>query len=154
MIFVSFLLEVLTASYLNFNTILIPLFTLMSFIFIINNKNIYILTIIVGVLYDILYTSTPFLNTYIFLFLIFILKKIDTKNISLKNALFINFFIIILYKIIIFSILIFFNKIDFNLYIILNEIKSSIIINLIYTIILYFINKKIKYNRTLNKNMI
>ena len=137
MIFVSFLLEVLTASYLNFNTILIPLFTLMSFIFIINNKNIYILTIIVGVLYDILYTSAPFLNTYIFLFLIFILKKIDTKNISLKNALFINFFIIILYKIIIFSILIFFNKIDFNLYIILNEIKSSIIINLIYTIILY-----------------
>ena len=154
MIFVSFLLEVLTASYLNFNTILIPLFTLMSFIFIINNKNTYILTIIVGVLYDILYTSAPFLNTYIFLFLIFILKKIDTKNISLKNALFINFFIIILYKILIFSILIFFNKIDFNLYIILNEIKSSIIINLIYTIILYFINKKIKYNRTLNKNMI
>lgn len=154
MIFVSFLLEVLIASYLNFNTILIPQFTLMSFIFIINNKNIYILTIIVGVLYDILYTSTPFLNTYIFLFLIFILKKIDVKNISLKNVLFINFLIIILYKILIFSILIFFNKIDFNIYIILNEIKSSIIINLIYTIILYFINKKIKYNRTLNKNMI
>lgn len=154
MIFISFLLDVIISSYLSFNTVLIPLFTLMTFIYIINNKNIYKLTLIVGVLYDVLYINTPFLNTYVFLFIVFILKKIDVKNISFKYILFINLLIIVFYKIIIYFVFMFFNKIDLSLYIILNEIKSSIIINLIYTSILYFINKKFKYNRTLNKNMI
>ncbi len=136
-------------------SIFTPLLTLMSIIIIyplyIKKKKEYLITIFVtGIIYDLLYTNQLFLNAIVFLIIgliiIYLYKKITINYISI---LLFSLIIIILYIAITGLILLIFNVVPVNSSKILYIIKNSILLNLIYSEILFFIMKKIpkKYKK-------
>ena len=86
----TFFLDITFNLYININ-LLYPMFTLSSLIilyFLIKNKNNYlILSIILGFIYDLIYSST-FINTVLFFIISLIIKNIFNKNISIIKILF------------------------------------------------------------------
>lgn len=132
---------------------LIPLTTLLSLILIYpylydSKRNYYIICFITGLIYDIVYTNTLFLNSFIFLligYLISLLNIIITNN-SL-NVIIISLIIITIYRITTYLILVFVDYLNFNILDLFNSIIYSIILNIIYISIMYkitdLISKKI-----------
>lgn len=109
-----------------------------------NNKKYLITSFIYGLIYDIVFTNTLFLNALIFLLLAFIISKIY-RNFSMNflNVSVINICLIIIYRIINYLAIILINGFNFNYLLLLKSIYSSLIINIIYVLILNFIIKKI-----------
>ena len=88
LVLISLILDGIVSVYIN-NTILIPLFTLTSLVYIYKyyekKENIYFLiALIIGILYDSLYTDIILLNSLVFLFLAVIIKIL---NIYLSHKL-------------------------------------------------------------------
>lgn len=143
-ILLSFILDGIISSV---NNILLPLFSLLSLIFIYpyfkNNYIKYIVcSFILGLFYDVIYTNTPFFNAGIFLF-IGILNYCFFKyfkNNNLNNLL-LGICIIILYRLFTFLILLFVGFISFSFVNLLNSIYLSLVINLAYLYIFSVINK-------------
>lgn len=152
---VSFLLESVmsnifpsTLSNISYFT---TIYTIISLVIIYpyfnNEKKYFILIIVFGILFDILYTSTIFINTFIFI-LIGILTKIlynlFPENIFMTNI--ISYINIIIYHILTFIILTLTGYNNYNIILLLNIIIHSIIMTIIYTSISYLVIKKI-YNK-------
>lgn len=146
-IIISFLLEGIFTKFINLNSLFIPLFTITSLVILFayfNNKDKYfsyfITSIIFGFLYDIFYTNSLFINTFAFalnsLVIIFINNYLSP---SLLSKIGINIITIVFYRITTYFMLCLYGYINFNENILLKGIYSSIIVNLIYGIILYFI---------------
>lgn len=154
MIFISFLLDMILSSYLKYTSVFKPLFVISNLLFLDYKKQNTICVLICGILYDIAYTSTFPLNTLLFFGIYFILNKFNLKDKNIFLYLVLNTIIIIIYRFISLTIFSFFNVTSFNYIILFKEIYSSIILNLIYTCILYFIYKKSFKSRTSFKNMI
>lgn len=122
-----------------------PLLTIVSLILIYpfyqkKLKNYYLIAIITGLIYDLLYTNLLFLNSILFLFLAFIIKYLY-KNVET------NYLNIILYTIISISI---YESSQALLFIELNltpitftkliyKIVHSLLLNIIYAEMIYFI---------------
>lgn len=113
-----------------------PVFTLLSLIFL--KKNKYLIVIIIGLLYDITYTDTLFLNTIIFYSLLFFIQYYYSK---LKNN-FLNTFVlgiilIVIYRLSIYAILYIIGYINLE---IMSFIKILLLsfISLVYVAIRYF----------------
>ena len=110
-IIISFLLDGLLSIYRHYFIFdLLPLFTITSLIIIyplLYNKinNYYKIIIILGLLYDIVYTNTLLLNVSLFLLLSYIIKNyyFYLKN-NLFNGIILNIIIIMLYRFASFSI--------------------------------------------------
>ena len=143
-IIISFLLEGLISNYLS-SSLLRGVFTLISLSLIYpyyykDLNKYYILSFIIGFIYDITYTNTLFLNACVFLAIAFLIIKID-KIISnnLINSILIGCITIFLYRIIIYLIYIIIGKFNFNINILLSSITSSLILNIIYIILSYVI---------------
>lgn len=138
----TFFLDITFNLYININ-LLYPMFTLSSLIilyFLIKNKNNYlILSIILGFIYDLIYSST-FINTVLFFIISLIIKNIFNKNISIIKILFTLLTIIFIYDLSLFLYVVIVNKYSYSLNIFLNKYLSSLIINFIYIII--FCRKK------------
>lgn len=140
-VLISFYLEgILSKISFNFLT---PLTTLMSLILIYpylndSKKEYYISCFSIGLLYDIGYTNTMFLNAFIFLLLGFFITKINIyiKNNSF-NVILMSLIIIILYRLITYLILVFIDYLNFNINTLLNSIIYSLLLNFIYISILY-----------------
>lgn len=146
MIIFSFLLEGLISNYISF-----PFFlTLTALIFysnISNEENVIRYGLIIGVLYDITYTNTLFLNSILFFLIVIFLQNIDKKyKNKLSYFLLINVLIHICYIMITYLILILFRYFEFQIIFILKVIIEAILIDTIYFLILYFINHKIRYH--------
>lgn len=136
MIIISFLLEGILSNYIYK---FIPLFTLTSIVISSYYKQNDILkySVIIGILYDAVYTNTIILNSLLFFFIsLFILyfNKNITKNIF--NLIILNIIIITIYLIINYLLQIILNNIEFDLYLILKSILKSVITNTIYLFIL------------------
>ena len=104
-----------------------------------NDKKYFILIFIFGVLFDILYTSTIFVNTFIFIVIgivIKILYNILSDNVFMTNI--ISYIGIIVYHVLSFVILMFTGYGDYSIILLFNTI--------IYTSISYFVMKFI-YNK-------
>lgn len=148
LVLISLILDGIISVYTN-NTILIPLFTLTSLVYIYKyyekKENIYFLiALITGILYDSLYTDIILLNSLVFLFLAVIVKILNIYLSHKLNSTIVKLLvIIILYRIITYLILVLFNYIDFNFIYLFKSIYSSILINIIYLIIVTLIYKKI-----------
>ena len=115
-----------------------------------NKKDYLILCLISGIIYDWLYS--PFIIFYGIIFLaigIFSKYIFDNYEISYIKLLFYNILIITIYETLVFLIIIFFNLVNVNLYNLFYKIIHSLILNLIYGQVLYFIIEKIpkKYNK-------
>ncbi len=132
-----------------------PLLTLVSLIVIYpfyrKDENKYLLiAFITGVIYDLFYTNLIFFNGVLFLIIAFI-NKILQKNISLNtiNLLFETIGIIILYESLTGIILFAYNMVPITFYKVFYKIGHSLLLNIIYIEVIYYIIKKIpkKYKK-------
>lgn len=155
-IIISFILEGVLTNIINMNLILLPLFTIVSLVitypYIKNNYKFIIISIIIGLLYDIAYTNSLFINTFTFtlcsLLIIFIDKFIKE---SFIGRMCINIFMIIIFKTLSYLLLFIFSFIKFDYNILINGIISSLILNIIYGLLLYFICDRISIKLNIRK---
>lgn len=119
----------------------IPFFMIASIIVIgtfnIDKKDIYLVTFIFGIIYDLLYTDLVILHGFLFVSILFLsLKMMDgLKNFFLMICLF--YLICILYSLFMYLFSISFSSL--NIYIIINLLSKSFLINTLYFILLYVI---------------
>ena len=151
---ISFLLDGLLSNYMSINIIepsyFRTIYSIISLILIFNyfdNNSKYLKTLlIVGILFDIVYTNTFLLNVTIFLIIYLINKKI---NILIpNNILTINiktYLSIIIYHTLSFLILLLANYQNYSIKLLLLILSRSIIMTIIYTTISYFLLKKIYF---------
>ena len=138
-------------STLNDASIFTTIYIIISFVVIYNyfdnDKKYFILLIIFGLLFDMLYTGTFIFNVVLFLCIgifIKILNNIFPINIFTINI--ISLFSICLYHIMSFIILSLVSNIDYSFMLLINIIIGSILMTIIYTSISYFVMKYI-YNK-------
>lgn len=154
-IFISFFLDGILSFFINNNVIFNSLFTLTSLMVICRYYNkkdalkYLILCGVVGILFDIVYTDTLFLNAGLYLIIgVVIIKYFKLFRYNLLNSLLLLFIIICFYRTLTFIVLanVEFIKLDF--YQLFKSIYSSLVLNIIY-ISCYFFKRK-KYKRYLN----
>lgn len=149
--FLSLVLEGIISMLIGANSLLIPLFSIISLVvifpFMLNEKvKFLIYSVILGLIYDLVYTQTLFLNTIVFfLIALIIILFFKYLPINLVNSIVVTTILISLYRIIIYGIICLANLLDFNSRELFKSIYSSLIINYIYIFILYFCLKK--YNQ-------
>ena len=145
--FTSFILEGVLSNFLSLNSYFLPLFSLISLIIIypyFHRKEINYLKIctLFGFLYDVTYTDTFLVNTLLFPFLGFVIMFINTwLSNNFLNSGFLAFIVVILYRIIYYILLLFCGYTSFSLKHLFIFINHSFIGNILYAIILYFINQ-------------
>ena len=111
-------------------------------------ENIFIYSMIIGYLYDIVYTQTPFLNTILFIVLsIGIYCYYNFLPISFFNSLFLVLITILLFRIFTYFILVFVGVINTDYQLLFESIYASLLSNIIYYVVVSFILK-----RYFNKN--
>ncbi|MGE5456682.1 MAG: rod shape-determining protein MreD [Ignavibacteriales bacterium] len=156
-VIVSFFLDSILTSFIPIDSIFIPLFSLISLIVIYpyfhKEQNSYLkFSFLIGLLYDIVYTDTIFLNAFIFLLIGFCIKLIheyisnNAFNISIMSLC-----VVAIYRFITYFVLVMINYLNYNFNDLLVSIYSSLIVNVIYGIILYlttdFISRKYKIDK-------
>lgn len=156
---ISILLDGILTNYLPFLvndlSYLTPLLTVVS-IFIIyplNRKKelkFFILIFIVGIIYDLLYTNLLFLNGLLFI-LIALVSKLIYKNFEISYIKLILYIIIIiiLYESVYAGILFIYQVVPITFYKLVYKITHTLLLNIVYVEILYFIIKHIpnKYKK-------
>lgn len=155
-IIISFILEGAFTNLVSIDSIFLPLFTISSLVITypyFNKEKKYlfiIVSFIIGIIYDIAYTNSLFINTFTFvlcsLIIILINKYIKEHFIS---KMIINFIMLILFKLISYLLLFIFRFINFNYNTLLKGIYSSLILNIIYGMILYYVCYRV--DKKLNK---
>ncbi len=119
----------------------IPFFIIASIIVIgtfnVDKKDIYLITFIFGIIYDLLYTDLVILHAFLFVSILFLSLRImdGLKNFFLMIALF--YLICVLYSLFMYLFSISFSSL--NIYIIINLLSKSFLINTLYFMLLYFI---------------
>ena len=153
-IILSFTLDGLISTYLNANIIelsyLTTIFSVISIVIIYdyfeNQKKYLLVTIIMAILFDIVYTNTFLLNVIIFIIIYLIIKQLDyyiSNNIFTINIK--SLVAIYTYHIMTFIILLLTHYNSYDMKIFLNIILKSAINTIIYTTISYLILKKVYY---------
>ena len=148
-IIISFILDGVLTNFLPYGveniSLFTPLLTIVALVVIYNffyheEKKYYILSFIVGILYDLFYTNLLFLDGLLFLLIAFVITKIY-KLVGF-NYMWIALDIlisIIIYECSFALVIVIFNLIPMTIYRLLYKIGHSIILNIIYGEILYFI---------------
>lgn len=143
-LFLEMLMSNFFISTLGSSSLFITVYTIISFVIIYpyfnNDKKYFILVLVFGILFDILYTSTYFFVPLLFIILgmgIKFLYNIFPENIFMTNL--ISLIIITLYHILSFVILNIFSTISFSFITLFNAILGSIIMTIIYTSISYYV---------------
>lgn len=157
-VILSFILDGIFSNIFPINSVFYPLFTLISFIIVYpyysDNSNYYKFSILIGSLYDIIYT-----DTFIFYGLIFFIVAVIISKMSgwfadnYLSLTIITLTSIITFKTVSYLLMVVTGNIPFNFQILLKGIYSSIIVNIIYAIILniftLFLSKKFKIRKSL-----
>ena len=119
-------------------TILIPI---IIYPFYIKQEKKYLITLIItGIVYDIFYTNLLFYNAIIFfVFGLIVIKLYKNIGYDFIKVLIYSLISIILYEIFNMIIILIFNLVPITPYRVIYKITHSIIINIIYVTILYFI---------------
>lgn len=145
-IIISVYLESILSNFISANTILFaPLFSLISLIIVfpfLNNKssNFFYISLILGLLYDIGFTNTLFLNVFLFLAVAYFIKLINiwVSN-NVLNVVFITISTVVFYRLLTYFILTLIGYIEFDFNVLIKSIYSSLILNIIYVIVFYHI---------------
>ena len=148
-IIISFILDGVLTNFLPYGveniSLFTPLLTIVALVVIYNffyheEKKYYILSFIVGILYDLFYTNLLFLDGLLFLLIAFVITKIY-KLVGF-NYMWIALDIlisIIIYECSFALVIVIFNLVPMSIYRLLYKIGHSIILNIIYGELLYFI---------------
>lgn len=146
---VSFLLEGVISNFVPINGFMAPLFTLVSLIVIYplfdDVSEYYKYVFVTGLVYDLFYTDTIIFHAIIFCFMAFIITRM---NLVLSDN-YINFLIImaiciLIYRTFTYSLLVLVSSVSFSFIALILSILKSLIINLIYSAILFFVLKKVR----------
>lgn len=146
---VSFLLEGVISNFVSINGFMAPLFTLVSLIVIYplfdDVSEYYKYVFVTGLVYDLFYTDTIIFHAIIFCFMAFIITRM---NLVLSDN-YINFLIImaiciLIYRTFTYSLLVLVSSVSFSFIALILSILKSLIINLIYSAILFFVLKKVR----------
>ena len=154
-ILISLILESILNIYINTNSYLVPLFTFLSLIFIYpefknSKKYFFCLSIILGIIYDILFTNFYILNLIVFFIYSFIIYYYFKKyQYNFINIIIVSVIGIIIYNLLLFIIFNIFNYYNYNLHDLLFIIKHFFIINIIYSALFYLIINKTKIKNIL-----
>lgn len=158
-IILSFILEGIVTNLVSKNSLLLPLFTITSLVitysyFSKEKKYIFILTsTIIGIMYDIAFTNSLFINTFTFTLCSLLIILIDNYiPDSFINKIGVNCIMILSFKIISYFLLFIFGYIKFNYNILIHGLYSSLILNIIYGLILYFICDSLSRKLNIRKN--
>lgn len=150
-IFISFLLEGLISNIIPFHSPLFQnCFTLVSLLvlypYFYNRQSLFFtLAFISGMLLDITYTNTLFLNGLLFLLMAYFIKKLNIWiSSNTINDIFLTIIIIILYRTISYFVLMLINNYPFNFNLFATSITSSLILNIIYAVFLSFVMDKLR----------
>lgn len=141
----SFIFEAIFTNIFSLNSIFLPFFTITSLVVIypfFNNKtsNFVITSIILGLLYDIVFSSSLFINTIVFGVSAFIIICFYSyAHFNVYSSIIINIIIIIFYRILSYLLLCMIEYLNFNQTVLFKGIYSSLIINIIYGILSYFL---------------
>lgn len=150
LLIISFITEGLISNYISSSFYLTNLFsTLYTLICLVviypyfnNKKKYYILLIVFGILFDIVYTNTFLLNVFVFLVISLIIRVLNfilPENILITNV--ISIITIISYHILSYTILTIINYNSYPITLLFNICINSIIMTIIYTSLLYLISK-------------
>lgn len=138
LLFISIILEGIIPNLLRD---ILPLFTvaiiIISSTFKIDDKEFYISIFLSGVVYDLFYTSTLFLNGFIFVFLAYLSKMLVDKNINFIKTLLYYYLLSFLYIIIMFYFTYFY--VPKSLIYIITIYKNNMIINSLYFSLFYLV---------------
>ena len=135
---------ILDAVFSSFSNILFPLFTLVSLIIVYKTrKDFFKYSLIYGLIYGILFTNM-FLLELISYYICSLFISYFFKNFKFNflNCIVLTVLNITLYRIINFVLLVSCKTIKFNLFLLFKSIYSSILINIFYITILYFLFRK------------
>ena len=132
-----------------FTTIYIIISFVILYSYFANERKYYLLLIIFGLLFDVLYTGTFIFNMILFFVIgigIKILNNVFPENIFTINL--ISIIVISLYHLLSFIILSLVSGIDYSFILLINIITHSIVATIVYTSVSYFVMKFIfeKFN--------
>lgn len=158
-ILISLLLDGLLTNYLPYLvgdlSLFTPLLTVVSIFSIYpffrkKEKNYFIFLFVLGIIYDLFYTDLLFFNAVLFL-IIGVITKYIYKNFEVNSIrlIFYTIILVITYETTTGLILYIYNMVPITISKVIYKITHSLIINIIYTEIIYFIIKKIpkKYKK-------
>lgn len=157
-VFISFLLEGLITNIFSLNSLFFQnCFTLVSLLvlypyFYHKTKTFYITAFIAGMFLDITYMNTVFLHGLIFLALAFLIQYLYVYISShALNLVFLISIVIIAFRTLTYFVLIVIGVRSFSFLTYARSITSSLLINIIYGLILYWIMEFLKKKLNLTK---
>lgn len=155
---ISFILQGILSNFISIDTnIFNLLFPIVALIIIYpyfrkNNSKYFIYAGVYGLLYDLIYTDTFILYVGLFIIIAFIISKLNiifSNNII--NIGFITTIVIAIYRTITYFVLVVVNYLEFDMNILFKSIYSSLLLNVIYAIIIYFISDRLSYKYRIEK---
>ena len=135
---ISLILDLVINKIISNKSIFLPLLSIISIIYIRHDHKYYYKVLLLGLVYDILFSYIYFINVIIFFIIGFLLNKILKRN-ELIYYIFISILVITIYQLLlyIFLYVLGYNSYSFNelLYI----FYHYYLLNIIYSIIIYYI---------------
>ena len=146
-VIISFLLEGIVSNFVPINGFLAPLFTLVALIIIYplfdEVSEYYKYAFVTGLAYDLFYTDTILFHAIIFCFMAFIITCLNlVLSDNYLNILVIMGICILIYRVITYSLLVLVSTMAFDFIALILSVLKSLIINLIYSALLFFVVKK------------
>lgn len=146
---ISFLLEGIISNFVPINGFLVPLFTLTALIIIYplfdEASDYYKYAFVTGLIYDLFYTDTVLFHAIIFCFMAFLISRLNlVLSDNYINVLVIMAICILIYRVITYSFLVLVSSISFDFIALILSVLKSLIINLIYSAIIFFVVKKLQ----------
>lgn len=146
-VIISFLLEGIVSNFVPINGFLAPLFTLVALIIIYplfdEVSEYYKYAFVTGLAYDLFYTDTILFHAIIFCFMAFIITRLNlVLSDNYLNILVIMGICILIYRVITYSLLVLVSSMAFDFIALILSVLKSLIINLIYSALLFFVVKK------------
>lgn len=147
LLLISFLLEGIISNFVPINGFLLPLFTLMALIIIYplfdEHSEYYKYAFITGLAYDLFYTDTIIFHAIIFCFIAFLITRLNlVLSDNYFNILIIVAICILIYRSVTYGLLVLVSNMSFDFITLMLSVLKSLIINLIYSMILFFVVKK------------
>ena len=146
-VIISFLLEGIVSNFVPINGFLAPLFTLVALIIIYplfdETSEYYKYVFVTGLAYDLFYTDTILFHAIIFCFMAFIITRLNlVLSDNYLNILIIMGVCILIYRVVTYGLLVLVSSMAFDFVALIMSVLKSLIINLIYSALLFFVVKK------------
>ena len=144
-IFISFVLENSLTLLISSGTLFTSLFVVTSLVLIypfFNNKNnnYLVISFLIGLMYDFVYTDTLFLNALIFLILGLFVEKInEALSNNALNVMIMTFFTVSLYRILTYVVLLLVGYLNWDFSLLLASLYESYLANILYSLVMYLI---------------